>query len=234
MKKKLNLDELDLDNTYTDEELTIIKKHLKIPISRQLGNWNIQTDQNGIVTTSQGGFNFSPSNRRKNILAPDVAFTSEETYLKLDEKQLWSFDGQRFTPEFVVEVAIITNDAILNEFDNRMKNDYFGAGTSVKLGWLIDPTNSIIWVYKKNNNENSPTRRKCNWENLDGGNVLPGFTLDVSKIDDILLLEEENDKKEDGKEDDKEDEEECPYCNLKINNVHNMMKHLDKVHLNSN
>ncbi|RIA99025.1 hypothetical protein C1645_731224 [Glomus cerebriforme] len=245
MKKKLDLNNLDLNCTYTDEELDIISKNLTVhtnfengrlipipqnpivkeaiiqEISRQLGNWNIQTGQNGIITTSQGGFNFGPSNRQKNILAPDIAFTPEETYIELDEDQLWSFDGQCFTPEFVVVVAVVTSDEILKEIDNRM-NNYFGVGTSVKLGWLIDPKNSIICVYEKNG-ENRLVRRKCEWEDLDGGDILPDFILDISRIDSIMLLD--NDVDED------DNERECPYCDFSFDNVHSMMKHLKKWHL---
>ncbi|CAB5216782.1 unnamed protein product [Rhizophagus irregularis] len=33
----------------------------------------------------------------KGFLAPDVAFIPEDIFLSLDEKQLWSFEGQPFT-----------------------------------------------------------------------------------------------------------------------------------------
>ncbi|RIA90367.1 hypothetical protein C1645_737930 [Glomus cerebriforme] len=244
MRKKLDLDNLDLNRAYTKEELKIINNNLKVQtnfenerlipipqnpiakeaiiqeISRQLGNWNIQTGQGGLVTTSQGGFNFSASNRRNKIIAPDIAFTPDTTYITLNQKQLWSFNGQPFTPIFVVEVAVVTSDAILNAIDNRMKNDYFAINTSVKLGWIIDPMN-IIWVYKKENNEKFPTRHKCDWDDLDGGNVLPGFTLEISKINDIMLL---------GDDDEVEEGEKCPYCDSILNSVFNMMRHMKKMH----
>ncbi|CAB4462831.1 unnamed protein product [Rhizophagus irregularis] len=77
------LKNLDLTHIYTPEEIEYINKYLKthinfengrllpIPqspianeavvheISRQLGNWNVETSQNGIVITSQGGYDFS-------------------------------------------------------------------------------------------------------------------------------------------------------------------------------
>ncbi|PKC09168.1 hypothetical protein RhiirA5_499454 [Rhizophagus irregularis] len=93
------LKNLDLTHIYTPEEIEYINKYLKthinfengrllpIPqspianeavvheISRQLGNWNVETSQNGIVITSQGGYDFS----------------------------LLTFLGQPFTPIFVAE-----------------------------------------------------------------------------------------------------------------------------------
>ncbi|CAB4488306.1 unnamed protein product [Rhizophagus irregularis] len=160
-KKEIDLKNLDLTHIYTPEEIEHINNHLKtrinfengrllpIPqspianeavvheISRQLGNWNVETGQN---------------------------------------------------------------------VDIRFKNDYFATGTSVKLGWLIDPRNHMIWTYEKDDDENV-TRQKRKWEDLDGGNILPGFTLDIEFVEKIisqkydedeLLIEEvkENEDKE--------------------------------------
>jgi Uma2 family endonuclease len=204
----LDLNKLDLIRTYTPEELELINNNLKtrinfengrllpIPqapianeavvheISRQLGNWNVDTNKNGIVTTSQGGFNFSVTGQKK-IRAPHIAFIPENIYNSLDKTQLWTLQGQPFTPIFVVEVVNISDEAIFNEIDIRFKNDYFANGTSVRLAWLIDPKNQEIWAYRKSNN-NVITRRKFEWENLDGGDILPGFTLNISFVERIL------------------------------------------------
>ena len=82
---------MNLTRTYTPEELEQINKYLKVrtnfengklislpqtqiaheavvhEIARQLGNWNIDTCQNGVVTTSQGAFNFSTTAPKKNL-----------------------------------------------------------------------------------------------------------------------------------------------------------------------
>ncbi|CAG8600793.1 9151_t:CDS:2 [Funneliformis caledonium] len=49
-------------------------------ISSQLCNWNIQTQQGGGVTASQGGFDFDIDHQTV-IRAPDVAFISQNTVL---------------------------------------------------------------------------------------------------------------------------------------------------------
>lgn len=198
---------MDLTRTYTSKELEQINDNLKVrtnfengmlislpqapiaheavvhEISRQLGNWNVHTCQNGVVTTSQGAFNFSTTAKKK-IRAPHIAFTPADTYNLLNDKQLWTFKGRPFTPIFVAEIANTTSEHIFCEVDNRFKNDYFAMGTSVKLGWLVDPKNSRIWTYEKNDNE--ITRNKCNWEDLNGGDTLQGFTLDISIIERIV------------------------------------------------
>ena len=60
----------------------------------------------------------------------------------------------------------------------KFKREYFAVGTSVQLGWLIDPKNSRIWVYKRNQHGNV-FRREHAWEDVEGGNILPGFILEV-------------------------------------------------------
>ncbi|RIA96686.1 putative restriction endonuclease-domain-containing protein [Glomus cerebriforme] len=246
-KDVLDLNNLDFNYTYSLKEYKLIMKHLKVhsnyelvngkiipiqytpianeavvhEIARQLGNWNIKYQQNGLVTTSQGGFNFSNSNKQK-IRAPDIAFTPMETCLSLDDNQLWSFKGQPFTPNFVVEVANLENNALEKIIDTKIKKDYFAMNTSVKLGWLIDPKNCVIWVYKRNKH-NQPYRYKHKWEDLDGGDILPRFTLKLTRIENIVSQNLEEEKSDD--EGDK-----CSYCNKIFTNVHEIIKHLEKEH----
>jgi Uma2 family endonuclease len=80
-------------------------------IGRQLANWNIETHQNGGVTSSQGGFNFNVEGQRT-IQVPDVAFTPRQTDRNLSALQNWTFQGQPFTPIFVIEVDHIEMNQI--------------------------------------------------------------------------------------------------------------------------
>ncbi|RGB39867.1 hypothetical protein C1646_753997 [Rhizophagus diaphanus] len=273
----LNLQDLDFDYCYSVNELELINNYLKVnpnfelinrklipvpyspiaietvvhEISRQLGNWNVETnnDRLGVVTTSKGGFDFNVTNLQK-IRAPDVAFIPKDTFLSLDEKQLWSFEGQPFTPIFIVEVSNLKNSEVEKEVDNKIKKDYFARGTSVKLGWLIDPINHIIWVYKRNKRD-LPYRYQRKWEDLDAGDVLPGFTLELENlelevIDDIIGKDSESDyeEEEDDDDDDDDDDEgekrrkkikknkaaECVYCDLRFSTPTKMAKHIKKKH----
>jgi hypothetical protein len=68
------------------------------------------------------------------IRAPDVSFTSKETYRNLNEQQLQTFKGEAFTPVSVIEVGNIGNDTSNEAFvkaDNRFKDEFFADGTSV-------------------------------------------------------------------------------------------------------
>jgi Putative restriction endonuclease len=89
-------------------------------ILAQLANWNILTRQNGVCTTSQGGFNFSTS-RGRTITAPDVAFTPRKTYRNLDQRQLLTFQGVPFSPTFAVEVEDVSAPTKLEELTTKFK-----------------------------------------------------------------------------------------------------------------
>ncbi|CAB5396151.1 unnamed protein product [Rhizophagus irregularis] len=271
----LDFEDLDFQYCYSVKELELINNYLRVnpnfeiinrklisisytpiaieavvhEIARQLGNWNVETNKDGlgIVTTSNGGYDFRDTNLQK-IQAPDVAFTPEDTYLSLDEKQLWSFEGQPFTPIFIVKVANIKNSEVEKEVNNKIKKDYFAHGTSVKLGW---------------DKNGSPYRRRQPWEDLDAGDILPDFTLELEMINDIIDKDSaSDDDKEEEEEDDDDDDEgkkrrkriddddddegkkrrkkvkkneaECPYCDLEINTAskwRSILKNACKINL---
>lgn len=111
-------------------------------IMRQLANWNIETRQNGKVTGTGGGFNFSCSGG-KEIRTPNAAFLTKEMFRSLTHEQLYTFRGAPFHPSFLVEVKNVSRPTKLNELTTKFKNIYLPAG--VKLGWLIDPENKVIY-----------------------------------------------------------------------------------------
>jgi hypothetical protein len=55
----------------------------------------------------------------------------------MDALQNWSFQGQSFTPIFVVEVDFIETEAQFQVFDDRFRNEYFALGTFVEFGFLV-------------------------------------------------------------------------------------------------
>ena len=165
---------------------TPIEKELAVgEIVRQLSNWNIRTRQNGACTSSQGGFNFNGA-----IRAPDVAFTPKEVYRALDEDQRRSFQGDLFSPTFAVEVEDLIATGKLSVLTDKFKDTYFPAG--LKLGWLVDPINKEVHVFKWDK-DGTVRRRQHAWYNtdgiatvLDGRDVLPGFELKLWQIDEAL------------------------------------------------
>ncbi|CAG8472842.1 1408_t:CDS:2 [Acaulospora morrowiae] len=209
-KAKIDLDNLDFSHTYTFEEFELINKQLEtrtlevngqpvnlfdldatgklIPMPQATACMEATVSTiNGLITTSQGGFDFSVGGR-KSIRSPDVSFTPDAVSSQLIELQRWTFQGRPFTPTLVIEVGDTKSRSVFEESDYKFKRVYFTVGTSVQLGWLIDPKNRKIWVYKRNQHGNV-FRREHAWEDLEGGNILPEFTLKVWKIEQAISQE---------------------------------------------
>ncbi|CAG8797171.1 17979_t:CDS:2, partial [Racocetra persica] len=202
----------------------IIMEAVACEISGQLRNWNVYTRQNGIITTSQGGFDFDISGQRT-ISTPDVAFIPKNIYRSLDHQQQWTFKGQSFTPTFVVEVAVVREGyQEFNDLDQKFRKIYFATGSSVDLGWLVDPKNKNIFIYRRRAS-GVVYRTSHGWNNVNGGSILPEFTLEVQKIDDTIsqesseLSSSENDEIFD-----------CPKCSATFSNDYDFMKHYENSH----
>ncbi|CAG8667100.1 8854_t:CDS:2, partial [Paraglomus occultum] len=201
---KLDCLDLDLDRTYTLKEFEDINEQLKTQ-TLEIGEEPVdlfELDASGklipmpqtpfckeTVVAEIEAFNFETGRGGRTIRAPDVAFTPYHIYRTLSEEQRWTFQGQPFTPSFVVEVENVAGGrgTKFNDLDNKFRSAYFDYHTSVQLGWLVDPQNRDIWVYKRRNN-GTVGRRKRDWNDVDGGTALPGFTLDVEEIDEIISV----------------------------------------------
>jgi Uma2 family endonuclease len=181
--------ELDAKGRLIPMPQTPIQKEIAVgAIHGLLDRWNIQAKQNGACTTSQGGFNLSTTGG-KMIRAPDVAFTPREVYRSLTEQQLLTFRGEAFCPTFAVEVEDVSQGTKLSYLSNKFKDVYFPAG--VQLGWLVDPINKKFYVFKKERGR--VVRREKGWYDgnnnatvVDGGDVLPGFQLDLWDVDEAM------------------------------------------------
>jgi len=117
--------------------------------------------RSGRVTGADGGYMISGEQ-----YIPDVAFIPRE---KRPEPSHEVYNPT--PPDLVVEVLSPSNDP----GDIRIKLfNYLKAGTVV---WLVDPDKKQVEVYA------SGQVKKLNLDDtLDGGDVLPGFTLPVKAI----------------------------------------------------
>ncbi len=103
--------------------------------------------------------------------SPDVAWISNERWnsLTLEEKEKFA----PICPDFVIELRSRTD--ALNQLQSKME-EYLNSG--LKLGWLIDPQNQQVEIYRQNQSieiVSLPTT-------LSGENVLPGFNLELDKF----------------------------------------------------
>jgi len=121
----------------------------------------------GDLTFGAGGmFELPDGNRR----APDAAWISGERLGGID---LFDGDVWNVTPDFVVEVRSLSDD--LDQL--RAKMDLW-LRNGVRLGWLVDPFDQRIWVYRPGAEPvllERPTK-------MADDEVLPGLVVDLKRI----------------------------------------------------
>jgi Uma2 family endonuclease len=104
------------------------------------------------------------------IRIPDVFFVSWE---QLPSREVPEDPIASLFPDLAVE--IITPNNTKREIERKL-DDYFTAGC--KLAWIIDPKTRTAKIY-------TSVRRFSEIDetgSLDGGTVLPGFTLSLAKL----------------------------------------------------
>lgn len=134
-------------------------------LTTDLNIWNRQTKL-GVVFDSSTGFTLPNGADR----SPDVAWVKQERL------ELLNSDPNRFlplAPDFLIELRSASDN--LKPLQAKMQ-EYIENG--VRLGWLINPQDRQVEIYRLEQAVEIlqfPTT-------LSGGNVLPGFILDLSQI----------------------------------------------------
>jgi Uma2 family endonuclease len=140
--------------------------HRNALVTAQLVNWSL-ADGTGLAFDSSTGFRLPNGAKR----SPDSAWVSRQRWERLSKKQRTKFPP--LAPDFVVEIRS-TSDP-LGDLKAKMA-EYIENG--VRLGWLVDPTARKVWVYRL---ESEPQELDAPDE-LDGGDVLPGFILKLTPL----------------------------------------------------
>ena len=138
-----------------------------IAIDARLWIW-AEKDKTGVCFESSAKFTLPNGAKRM----PDAAWILKERYFALPQKEREERFA-RIAPDFVIELR--SKSDRLRNLQKKMK-EYAGGG--VRLGWLIDPYQKKVHVYRQNGEieilEN-PAR-------VSGKDVLKGFELDLTEI----------------------------------------------------
>jgi Uma2 family endonuclease len=110
---------------------------------------------------------------------PDVAFVSYQRWAR--DRKMSRGNAWAVVPELAIEVISPSNSA--QEVAVKVR-EYFQAG--VQLVWVIYPVLNQVYVYTSA----SQVRILERQDELDGGNVLPGFRLPVAALFEDELEEE--------------------------------------------
>lgn len=136
-------------------------------IVTQLRLWNKKA-KSGRVLDSSTGFTL-PSGAMR---SPDAAWVSNER-----DQMLTPAERRRFAPvcpDFVVELKSQTDT--IPDLQAKME-EWIENGC--RLGWLIDADEEKVYLYQKD----QPTEMVQGFDKMiEGGEVLPGFTLILSEL----------------------------------------------------
>lgn len=126
----------------------------------------VRQRQLGAVWDSSTAFTLKNGNKR----SPDIAFIGRERLQGLSRPPQGFFEG---APDLVVEILSPGNTV---EEMHRKIVEYFENGT--RLLWKIDPSERCILVYQSP----EPERLLRMGDQLEGGDVVPGFSLAVAEL----------------------------------------------------
>jgi len=129
-------------------------------------NW-LEKDKSGVGFDSSTVF-VLPNGAK---LSPDLAWAKNEKWNALSDEEKQKFPS--FCPDFVVELCS-PSDSIVN-LQNKMM-EYIENGAS--LGWLIDPFEKKVYVYR----QNEEAEILDNPSKVSGEPLLKKFVLNVKKL----------------------------------------------------
>lgn len=141
--------------------------HFNSYINAQLFQWNTK-HQLGIVFDSSTGFTLPD----QSVRSPDASWLSMQKWKQLTPDQQEKFAP--VCPEFIVELKS-KNDR-LADLQDKMKS---WLENGAQLGWLIVPEEETVHIYQAG----QPIRQHQGFQTtLSADPVLPGFSLDLSKL----------------------------------------------------
>ena len=120
----------------------------------------------GVVSGADGCVRLFPNL----IRIPDVAFASWDHF---PDRKVPTAPIPSLAPDLVIEVLSESNTGPEME---RKRGEYFAAG--VRLIWEFDPEARAVAVYTRDGS----VKRLDASQAVDGGDVLPGFVLEISDV----------------------------------------------------
>ena len=163
-----------VDGVLVEKTMGAYESMLAVEIARLLKNF-VKPRKLGTVLGSDGMLQLLPGL----IRLPDVAFLSIE---KFPTGRFPREKAPPLAPDLAVEVLSESNTR--KEMADKLR-DYFAAGS--RLVWYVDPERREVAVFTSPQQSRTLPQN----ENLDGGDVLPGFTMSLAELFSELPLEDE-------------------------------------------
>lgn len=153
------------DGVLMEKTMGTYESYLAGLLVRLLGNFVVENDL-GIVLPPDGMMRLAPGLVR----IPDVSFVS---WQRLPDRKVPRDPIANVAPDLAVEVISKSNTR--REMERKL-SDYLAA--SVRSVWYVYPDEREVHVYTGP----EQCRVKSEAETLDGGDVLPGFQLELAQF----------------------------------------------------
>ena len=137
-------------------------------VNALFGQWALRNENLGYGFDSSTGFRLPNGAMR----SPDSAWIKKERWEQLSPEEQKKFAP--LTPDFIIEVRSESDS--LKELQNKMQE---WTHNGCRLAWLLDPIEQKAYVYTP---QGLVKTIESFEENLSGGDVLPGFALDLSLL----------------------------------------------------
>jgi Uma2 family endonuclease len=154
-----------VDGILVEKTMGLIESFLAMEIGRLLGNW-VKPRKLGLVAGEAGMMRLTSGRVR----IPDVSFL---TWDRLPGRKAPREPIPELVPDLAVEVLSSSNTK--QEMDDKLR-EYFRCG--VRLVWYVDPSSRTVAVYTSTEQPLTLSAEQV----LDGGQVLPGFTLSLKEL----------------------------------------------------
>ncbi len=154
-----------VEGVLVEKAMGYLESILAIAIARHLANF-IVPRKLGFVSGADGMMRLFPGLVR----IPDVAFARRDRF---SEGKLPVEPIPDLAPDLAVEIVSGSNTPAEMA---RKRREYFAAG--VRLVWIVDPKSQTIAVFSSPQ-ESVELGEK---DSLDGGDVLPGFSLAIAEL----------------------------------------------------
>ena len=132
----------------------------------QVAAWRFAHDA-GRTTPSSGGYSLPDGA----LLIPDAAWISDE---RLAGVEISPTKPLRAVPDFVLEVRSYSQ-----RIGRQQRKMLQWIANGVRLGWLIDPYDALVWIYREGQAEPERLERP---DTLSGEDVMIGLMVDLTRV----------------------------------------------------
>ena len=141
----------------------------ELSVGSQIANWRFERDLGG-ATGATSGYSLPDGA----LLVPDAAWISDERLAGIAGIEIEPTNPLPVAPDFVLEVRSLSQ----NIRDQQEKMERWMAN-GVRLGWLIDPYDALVWIYREGQDEPELLERP---DTLSGEDVMVGLVVDLTRL----------------------------------------------------